>query len=125
MFTDPVQHLVYEVLAQGALVPNAVDSLEAREENDAADLLRELAVEELPPSLTTEREVSSVVAQLIRGASTAALKEVDRDVRGRIVTPESANQVMRDVKSRLIELEGPRGLSAEGELRDWLTSREG
>jgi DNA primase len=123
-FLDPDQRLAFEALSGGALVPEAVDALERRGEPAAAQLVREVAVEEIGDALLADREITAVSAQLVRAAAAAALKEVDRDLRSGTVTPASALAVIRDVKLRLAELEGPSGAAAEADLRTWLVGRE-
>ncbi len=122
-FLDGDQRVAFSALAMGSLVPDTVDELERREEVGAAQLVREIAVEEVGESLLADKEIAAVAAQLIRAAASTALKEVDRDLREGIVTPESALSVIRDVKQRLAQLEGPEGANAEDELREWLVSR--
>jgi hypothetical protein len=123
-FVDPIQRAAFDVLRDGALVADAVDELDRRGDLAAADLVREIAVEEVDDRLTNDREVDSVTAQLVRIACTEALKEVDRDLRIGLVTPDSALAVIREVKLRLGELDGPTSLEAECDLRAWLSARE-
>jgi hypothetical protein len=91
----------------------------------AADLVREISVEEVSDYMATDKEVTSVVAQLIRLACTEELKDVDRDLRAGLITPDSALSVIKDVKLRLGELDGPGSLEAETDLRRWLVERDG
>jgi hypothetical protein len=121
---DPDQRVAFVALARGEPLADVVDELELHGESEAAELVREIAVEELEDSQLTDREISAVVAQLIRASVTVALKEVERDVRSGVVTPDSGSSVIRDVKSRLHELVGPDGPTAEADLRAWLASRE-
>jgi DNA primase len=123
-FTDPVQRVAFEALRDGALVNDAVDRLDQREEAAASLLIQEIAVEEVDDALASDREIAGVTAQLIRLACTEALKDVDRDMRGGIVTPESALGVIKDVKLRLDELDGPSATEAEVDLRAWLVERD-
>ncbi len=123
-FLDPVQRVAFEALAGGELIADVLDALERRDELDAGNLIREISVEELGDSATGEREIAAVVAQLIRAAAQEALREVDRDLRAGLVTPDSALAVIRDVKLRLGELDSAQGEVAENDLREWLVSRE-
>lgn len=123
-FSDPDQLAVFEILSGGALVPDAIDELERRGEAAGAELLREVAVEEPREDQLSDRAIQAVAAQLVRAAAASALREIDRDVRSGDATPGSAIQVIRDVKARLAELEGPAGVAAEQELRAWLVSHE-
>ena len=123
-FIDSTQRTAFEALANGDLVAEAVDALDRRDEVSASDLIREISVEELGESLFGDREITSVVHQLIRASATEALKEVDRDLRAGLVTPDSALTVIRDVKRRIAELEGPQGSQSEADLREWLVARE-
>ena len=123
-FLDPTQRAAFESLQSGRLIAECVDELESRDEADAAELIREISVEELSENLASEREIFEVTAQLIRAAASEALKEVDRDLRAGLVTPESALRVVRDVKNRLGELSDHTNRQAENDLRAWLVIRE-
>jgi DNA primase len=123
-FTDPTQRVAFEALKDGALINEAVDFLDRREELAASQLIQEIAVEEVDDTLASDREIAAVTAQLIRLACTEALKDVDRDMRGGLVTPESALGVIKDVKLRLEELDGPSSFEAEGDLRAWLVEHD-
>ena len=124
-FTDETMRAAFDALADGKLVADAVDELDRRGEAQVADLIREISVEEVDDTLGTDREVGAVTAQLIRLACSEALKEVERDLRSRLVTPDSAMSVIREVKQRLEELDGPGALEAETDLRAWLVERDG
>lgn len=123
-FLDPVQRVAFDALAGGSLVVDVLDALERREEIDAGLLIREISVEEMSETLLSEKEIDAVVAQLIRASAQEALREVDRDFRAGLVTPDSALSVIRDVKLRLGELDSSDRDSAESDLRAWLVSRE-
>jgi DNA primase len=123
-FLDPTQRLAFDALASGLLISDVLDALERREEMEVAQLIREISAEEPSESLSSEREISAVIAQLIRASAQAGLREIDRDFRSGLVTPDSALSVIRDVKLRLGELDGPGHADAENDLRLWLASRE-
>ena len=123
-FIDETQRAAFEALAGGALVADAVDALERREERAAAQLIRQVSVSDDSEGAAGEKEVSEVVAQLLRASVGEELKNIDRDLRAGLVTPASAISVIRDVKLRLAELDGADAPSAEAELRTWLVSRE-
>jgi DNA primase len=122
-FVDPIQRAAFEALAGGSLVSDAVDELERRDDIVAAQLVREISVDEVSAQLTEDGAIAALAAQLLRAATADALQDVDRELRAGAVTPESALTVIRDVKLRLAELDGPRGEDVERELRDWLVSR--
>ena len=123
-FLDALQRLCFDALSSGRVIAECVDELERQEEFAAAEVIREISVEELSENLATDREIAEVTAQLIRAASAEALREVERDLRSGLVTPDSALQVVRDVKGYLAKLHDPEDADAERELRTWLVARE-
>ncbi len=123
-FLDPTQRAAFVALESGGLIADCVDVLERTGEPEAAELIREISVEEFEERETVDRDVSEVAAQLIRGAADAAMREIDRDLRGGLIEPERALVVIKDAKSRLAELSGPAGSEAERVLREWLLERE-
>jgi DNA primase len=125
LFLDPDQRLVYEALEDGALVADALDDLERRDEYGAADVLRQIAASEGPEVSSLEEALTGALAQLVRAAATEALREIERDLRAGAVTAESAMEAIRDVKARLGELDSPRGSQALDELIEWLDAHDG
>jgi DNA primase len=124
-FLDADQRAAFVALEGGVAVAAALDVLESSGASGAAQVLREVVVAEIDNELFNDRAVTAVVAQLIRGAATAAMRDVDLDIRGGIVLPDSAFDVIKTIKLRLAELEGPAGDAAETELRAWLVERDG
>jgi DNA primase len=109
-FLDPDQRAVFTSLHEGVPVAAALDSLEETGQTDG-DLL-------------SDHAITAIVAQLIRAAATSAMRDVDLDLRGGTVLPGSAFDVIRTIKLRVAELEGPTGGAAEEELRMWLLERD-
>ena len=66
-----------------------VDHLRRQGEDDAADVLSELAVDELDRDYTVD-DVTAVVAQLLRAAVAHELREVERELRGGDIAPDVA-----------------------------------
>jgi len=121
-FINEVQRDVFDALRTGQPLSELIDALERRGQEEAALVLSELAVEELDRSFAAS-DVTAVVAQLVRGAVREELRNLDRDMREGRVSPEVAMATTRDVKERVVLLEGPDGAVAEADLRQWLTER--
>lgn len=121
-FVDEVQHEIFEALSTRQPLSELIDELERRGQDDAAQVLSELTVEELDRHYGPT-EVTAVVAQLMRSAIIAELKSLDRDMREGRVTPEVAMATSRDVKERVELLETSQSEVAEGDLRRWLLER--
>ncbi|MGH3733565.1 MAG: DNA primase [Acidimicrobiales bacterium] len=118
-FVNEVQRDIFEALCRKANVSELIDEFERRGEDEQAQILSELVVEELDRSF----DVSAVIAQLIRAAVRVERKNLDRDmIEGRI-SPELASATDRDVEERVQLLESDRGEAAENELRAWLLER--
>ena len=84
--------------------------------------MSELAVDELDREYN-ETDITAVVAQLLRAAVAAALKDVERDLRQGAIAPDVAMATIRDVKQRLDLFAGPQSAQIEADLRQWLMSR--
>ena len=121
-FVNEVQREIFEGLSSGRSLSEVIDDLDRRGEEEAARVLSQLAVDELDREYTIE-DVTAVVSQLIRSAVNVELKNVTRELHDGTMTPESADVTVRDVKERLVLLEGPSGHLAEKELREWLVER--
>jgi DNA primase len=118
-FLDEVQRDIFEALNTRANVSEVIDELERRGEDEQAQVLSELVVEELDRTF----DVTAVIAQLIRAAVRSERKNLNRDmIEGRI-SPELASAMDRDVEERLQLLETDQGEVAESELRKWLLER--
>jgi DNA primase len=118
-FLDEVQRDIFEALNTKANVSEVIDELERRGEDEQAQVLSELVVEELDRTF----DVTAVIAQLIRAAVRSERKNLNRDmIEGRI-SPELASAMDRDVEERLQLLETDQGEVAESELRKWLLER--
>ncbi len=121
-FVNDVQREIFDGLSSDRSLSEVIDDLARRGEEEAAQVLSQLAVDELDREYTIE-DVTAVVSQLIRSAVNAELKNVTRDLHDGAMTPEVADVTVRDVKERLVLLEGPSGQLAENELREWLVER--
>jgi DNA primase len=123
-FVHPTLREIFVGVAKGLPTSQVIDQLERAGESEAAQVLGELAVSELDRNYSPE-DVSAVVSQLVRSAVTAAMKDVERDLRSAIISPSVAMATIRDVKQRLDLLQGPSAADTEVELRDWLVARSG
>jgi len=121
-FVNEVQREIYDALASGSPVSEVIDTLARRGQDEAAHVLSQLVVDELDREYTAE-DITAVVSQLLRSAIQQELKNVDREMRDGVLSPEIAEATIRDVKERLSLLETPHGGVAESDLRAWLLSR--
>ena len=121
-FINEVQREIFDALSSGLSISEVIDGLERRGQDDAAQVLSELAVEQLDQHYTTA-DVSAVVAQLLRSAVHQELLSLNRDMREGRVSPEMAMATIRDVKEREELLESSQGDEAESDLRQWLVER--
>jgi DNA primase len=121
-FVNDVQREIFEGLSSDRSLSEVIDELDRRGEEEAASVLSQLAVDELDREYTVE-DVTAVVSQLIRSAVTVELKNVARDLNDGSMAPEVADVTVRDVKERLVLLDGASGQLAENELREWLLER--
>ncbi len=124
MFDNEVQRDVFEGLAVESQVSTVVDQLSARGDVEAADLLARLVVDDLG-RVYSAADAAAVIAQLLRGAAQRELREIERDLRSGAMSPQDAHVTVRDVKERLLALDGDQGAAAEVDLREWLLSRHG
>jgi DNA primase len=121
-FVNEVQREIFQGLSTGQSVSEVVDHLRRQGDDDAADVLSELAVDELDREYTVD-DVTAVVAQLLRAAVTRELREIERELRGGDIAPDVAMATITDVKERLALLDSPQAHAAEADLRAWLISR--
>jgi len=121
-FVNEVQREVFKGLETGDALSNVIDALERRGDEQSARLLAEMAVEDVPRDFTAE-DVTAVVSQLLRSAVAEELKNVERDLRSEVLSPDVAMITVRDVKERLAMLETEDGAVAERDLREWLLAR--
>jgi DNA primase len=121
-FVNDVQREIFQGLTTGQSVSEVVDHLRRQGEEGAADVLGELAVDELDREYTVD-DVTAVVAQLLRSAVAAQLRAVERELRNSEITPDVAMATIRDVKERLELLDTPQRAKAESDLREWLLVR--
>jgi DNA primase len=121
-FVHPIQRAVYEGLSSQKPVSSVIDQLQEEGNEAAAQVLTQLAVDELDRVYTAD-DVSAVVAQLLRSAVNEELKNVERELREGSLAPDIAMATIRDVKERLPLLESAHHDVAEKDLREWLLSR--
>jgi DNA primase len=121
-FVNEVQREIFEALTTKQSLSELIDALDLRGQDEAAQVLSELAVQELDRHYS-QSDVTAVVAQLMRSAVIAELKSLDRDMREGRVTPDVAMATSRDVKERVELLETIDGDVAERDLRHWLLER--
>ena len=121
-FINEVQSEIFEGLSSDKSLTEVIEELARRGEEEACQVLSQLAVDELDREYTDD-DVTAVVSQLVRSAVKVELKHVERDLREGRMTPEVAIATIRDVKERVSHLETDNGPSAEKELREWLLER--
>jgi DNA primase len=121
-FVNDVQREIFEGLISAQSLSELIDAFERRDQHDAAQVLSELAVDELEHPYSAS-DLSAVVAQLMRSAVKVELQRLDRDMREGRLGPEVAMATSRDVKERLELLESAQGDVAELDLRAWLLER--
>ena len=121
-FVNEVQREIFLGLSSGQSVSEVVDDLRRRGDDEAAEVLGELAVDELDREYTVD-DVTAVVAQLLRAAVTSELREIERELRSGDITPDLAMATITDVKERLAMLDSHQANSAEADLRAWRISR--
>jgi DNA primase len=121
-FVNEVQREIFQGLSTGQSVSEVIDVLRRQGEDAAGDVLSELAVDELDRDYTID-DVTAVVAQLLRSAVAAQLREVERELRTNEMSPEVAMATITDVKERLELLDSAHRDVAEADLRAWLLSR--
>ena len=121
-FVNEVQREVFEGVSTGKSISEVIDELNRRGEEDAANVLSQLAVDELDREYSAT-DVSSVVSQLLRSAIGVELKKIERELREGTIAPDVVMATIRDVKERLALLDSVHGDVAESDLRDWLVER--
>ena len=121
-FVNEIQREIFEGISSGQPLSDVIDKLNQQCEEEAAQVLSEIVVSELDREYE-DREVSSVVAQLLRAATSEALKNVERELREGTIATDVAMATIRDVKIRVDLLGGPLGSEAEQDLRTWLEER--
>jgi len=123
-FVNDAQREAYEVMSTGISVVSAMDDLQARDRDEAASLLGQLAILDTE-QLLSPADVSGIISQLIRSACSEELRLVDKELREGTLDPTTAMHTIRDVKERLALLDGPHGELAEQNLTAWLAERNG
>jgi DNA primase len=121
-FVNEVQRDIFEGLSSDQPISDVIDQLQRRGDDDAAQVLSQLVVDELDRDYTSD-DVSAVVSQLIRSAVGEELKNIERELRNELITPDVAMATIRDVKERLELLGTSQGDVAERDLRSWLLTR--
>ena len=118
-FIDETQRDIFEALCTKQSASELIDEFERRGDDEEAQVLSELVVEELDRSF----DVTAVIAQLIRAAVRVERTKLNRDMLEGRVSPELAGAMDRDVEERLQLLETDQGETAENDLRTWLLER--
>lgn len=121
-FTNDLQRAIYEGIAMARPSSQVIDELIRRGEDEAANVLAQLVVDELGRSYGP-LDVTAVVAQLVRSAVDIELKKIERELRTGSIGPDVAMATIRDVKERLSLLDTAHEEIAERDLREWLISR--
>lgn len=122
LFDDELLGRAYLVLAAAGGHAQAIDAAEVLEDDEVADLLRRLLVEEPhEPSGGTDL-VAAVVAQLVRHATKRVLAERQAAVRSGALEARDVIDEISLAKELVDRLEGPDGAEAERELVEWLSA---
>jgi hypothetical protein len=121
-FVNEIQREIFEGISSERPISEVIDNLNRRGEEDAGNVLSQLAVDELGREYSGP-DVSAVVSQLVRSAVGLELKNIERELRDGRMTPDLAMATIRDVKERLSLLETVHGEVAEHDLREWLVER--
>lgn len=121
-FINEIQREIFEGISSGHAISDVIEKLSQQGEEEAAQVLSEIVVSELDRDYS-EREVSAVIAQLLRAATTEELKNVERELREGTIAPDVAMATIRDVKIRIDLLGGAQAADAEQDLRAWLEER--
>ena len=121
-FVNDIQREIFEGLLSAQPISEVIDQLVRRGEDEAAEVLSQLVVDELGRTYT-EADVTAVVSQLVRSAVSHELKVIERELRAGTISPDAANAIIRDVKERLELLDTAQGGVAESDLREWLVGR--
>ena len=96
-FVNETQREIFEGLATGAPVSDVIDALGRRGEEEAANVLSQLVVDELDRDFSTD-DVTAVVSQLLRSAVSVELKNVERELRSGALSPELTMATIKDVQ---------------------------
>jgi DNA primase len=121
LFSDDVQRRAYDAISSGTEHAAAIDQAHATGEDDVADLLRRLLVEEPQQGEGGGDPVSSVLAQLVRHATRRVLTEREASVRSGALEAQDVVEEISVAKELVDQLEGPDHERAERELVEWLS----
>ncbi len=121
-FVHEVQREVFDALCTGQSLSVLIDALERRGQDEAAQVLSELAVDELGRPYGAD-DVAAVIAQLIRSAVLVELVNLNREMRDGRLSPDVRMATIRDVKERVELLDSSQGETVEVDLRAWLVER--
>jgi DNA primase len=122
LFGEDLLRRAYEAVATGADHAHVLDDAHGRGEDDVADLLRRLLVEEPWQPTDGSDAVGSVVAQLVRHATRRVLAEREAAVRSGELDARDVIDEIALAKDLVSRLEGPEGEDAERELVEWLAA---
>ncbi|MHB1088564.1 MAG: DNA primase [Acidimicrobiales bacterium] len=121
-FVNDTEREIFSALSSGSSVSEVIDTLARRGQEDAAHVLSQLVVDELDREYSSD-DVTAVVSQLLRSAVHEELKNVEREMREGVLSPETVMATIVDVRARLDLLESAHAEVAERDLRAWLVSR--
>lgn len=121
-FVNETEREIFGALSSGASTSEVIDTLARRGQEEAAHVLSQLVVDELDREYSND-DVTAVVSQLLRGAVHEELKNVEREMREGVLSPETVMATIVDVRARLDLLESAHAEVAERDLRAWLVSR--
>jgi len=124
LFVDDVQRRAYELIASGIGHAAAIDAAHASDEEDVAELLSRLLVEEPRQPAEGADPIASAVAQLVRHATRRVLGERESAVHAGTLEARDVIDEISVAKELILRLEGPDGEEAERELVEWLSAEE-
>jgi len=121
-FVNETQREIFEGVSSDRPISEVIDALIRSGEEDAANVLSQLAVDDLDREYSNT-DVGAVISQLVRSAVASELKKLERELREGTIAPDVVMVTTRDVKERLGLLDTLDGEVAEVDLRDWLIAR--
>ena len=125
LFDDELLRRAYLVLASAGGHAKSIDAAVAEGDDEVADLLGRLLVEEPHEPTGGTDLVAAVVAQLVRHATRRVLDQRQAAVRSGALEARDVVDEISLAKEWLDRLEGPDGADAEQELVEWLSAEPG
>jgi len=124
LFAIDLQRRSFEALEGAGDHFAAIDDAAARGEDDVADLLRRLAVEEPVEAVDGADLVGAVVAQLLRISTRRVLDDRQAAVRRGDLEAREVVDEIAVAKELVAKLDGSEAKDAEAELLDWLRKED-